>query len=137
MDFTIDVLVKVLIAILGAALGVFLKNYSDKKRLHMLAPSVLRLTKEAALKCTEAFCVADVREIDSLLEIAFRETAEVVKLGINPVNEWSTGIIFIQQTSIKVKRIMSAKDGDEAAIKELNMLREHASKLLGWVEKMN
>lgn len=139
MDSTtfLDILLKVSLLILGTALGVFLKTSFDKRRLRAFVPIVLSSTKDAALKCTEAFCVADVTGVDSSFETAFREIEEIVKLGVRPVKKWNAGAKLLQQTSVMVKRVIAAKDDEKAAIQELKMLREHASKLLIWIEDIN
>ncbi len=132
----IDILVKFLLTLLGAALGVLLKVYSDRNRLSAIVPIVLEQTKRVALIYSKAYSVADVITAEPALETVFRSMLEIVGMGVRPVCTWREGASLFLQTSIAAKEVTTnAIQNDEGAIQALDKLRNNGAKLLQWVNK--
>jgi hypothetical protein len=128
---TLDILIRASLVLLGAGLGIFLKIYYDQVCLLRLCPLILEQTQIAALKGTEAFCMADAELVEALLEKVDDHFSKKISFGIDVSGKWKKGMMFLANTHRAGQEVISAQS-EEARIDALSELRSSASELLHW-----
>jgi hypothetical protein len=133
---TLDVLLKILPAVLGAVVGVLAKTVVDvyivRSRMHSLLPLILEQVEETASICSQAFAVDEAKAAEPLCETAFQGLSELISLGAKPRAMWSTGAKLLLTTLVQIRK--TASSGGARAISALDALRERGTDLEKWLK---
>jgi hypothetical protein len=128
---TSDVLLKVLIALLGAVAGVLAKTVSDVYRVRVLLPVVLNQVSETASLCSTAFAIGEAKAAAVVCDAAFKGLTELVALGARPIQTWQRGAELLLRTSVQIGLACSSEGALTAGA--FDRLRLLGSNLQKWL----
>jgi hypothetical protein len=128
---TADVLLKVLLALLGAVAGALAKTAADVYRVRSLLPIVLNQVEQTASLCSTAFAIGEAKATGAVCDAAFKGLTELVALGARPTKRWQRGAELLLRTSVQIG-IASSSEG-ALTVGAFDELRRHGSDLQKWL----
>jgi hypothetical protein len=128
---TSDVLLKVLLALLGAVAGVLAKTVADAYRMRSLLPIVLDQVRQTASLCSTAFAIGEAKAAGPVCDAAFKGLTELVALGVRPTKTWRRGTELLLRTYVQIGIASSSESA--FAVGALDELRRCGSDLQKWL----
>lgn len=130
---TEDMLLKCLLAFLGAVAGAILKTVADLYRLRALLPIVMSQIRTALVMCRDAYSIEEVRVAEPILDTTFRSLTEMIGLGVRPRKRWRLGAQLLLELSIAARSVTLATV--DQALARLEKVRENAHQLEEWFKE--
>ena len=130
---TSDVLLKVLLALIGAVAGVLAKTAVDVYRMRSLLPVVLGQVRQTASVCSTAFAIGEAKVAGPLCDASFKGLTELVALGARPTKRWRKGAELLLRTSVQIGTATSSENVLTGGA--LDDLRRCGSDLQKWLSE--
>ncbi len=131
---TADIVIKVLVAVIGAIAGVLGKTLTDVYRVRALMPIVLDQVKQTATLCSAAFSIGDAKAASNFCDAAFKGVSELVALGVRPRRRWGTGAQALLRTSVQIGTAISAEGN--STIAAMDGVRRRGFELQTWLDQL-